>query len=691
LLTFDQLDVLPDSVVEIYERYQLSVIKKIAEKLATLNYAAAVWQVERLNQSAMLYDDILAQLAEVTGQSEKELQKIFKKAGVKTIAFEDSIYRQAGLKPMPFNQSPAMLEVLRVGLDKTKWTLRNIINTTAVTGQNAFIDAADLAYMQVSTGTMSYTEAIRDAVKSIADDGLRTIQYAGRSDQLDVAVRRAVLTGIGNTAAELQLKRAAEMGQDLIQMSAHVGARPTHQVWQGKVFSISGTSDKYPPFVESTGYGTVMGYAGINCVLGDTIVVGVGKRAIYRRKYTGKIITIRTSTGKELSITPNHPILTDKGWVIANLLNVGDNVISRTRFNGIAGISPNIDNKKASIQNIFDSFLKRGYLFRLPASAGYFHGDISKGEIDTVFPNRFLRNKFISSIFQHNKNVVFGNTPKTPDSLSTNGIVDKILFCSNHSTNRVMRGFGKCLFFFLGHSFQAFVHCIRAVISKWHTKFCEILSYRTFGDSRLCCNLVFPHTRFIHREQFVRGDAGLAPQIKFPIHFPNAITRNTIIDCTKRAFISIGNGLHGLTSKVTIDNIVFIERKSTQGSFVHVYNLETKNGWYFANGIITHNCRHSAYPYFEGISENAYKQADLDSYASKTATYNGKEMDYYEATQKQRYFERGIRKWKREAEALAAAGKENGFELSKVKEWQGRMRDFTKQTGLYRQREREQI
>ena len=370
MLTFDQLDVLPDSVVEIYERYQLSVIKKIAEKLAALNYAAAAWQVERLNQSAMLYDDILAQLAEVTGQSEKELQKIFEKAGVKTIAFEDSIYKQAGLNPMPFNQSPAMLDVLRVGLDKTKWTLRNIINTTAITGQNAFIDAADLAYMQVSTGVMSYTEAIRDAVKSIADDGVRTIQYVGRSDQLDVAVRRAVLTGVNSTAGRLVEARADEMGIDLVQTSAHVGARnqgdvpENHEMWQGRIFSRTGTG--YPNFYEITGYGT-------------------------------------------------------------------------------------------------------------------------------------------------------------------------------------------------------------------------------------------------------------------------------------------GVGLYG---------------------------------W---------NCRHSHSVYFDGISENAYKQADLDSYASKTVTYNGKDIDYYEATQKQRYFERGIRKWKREAEVLAAAGQENGFELSKVKEWQGRMRDFIKQTGLYRQREREQI
>jgi len=143
--------------------------------------------------------------------------------------------------------------------------IRNLTMTTAIAGQEAFISAADLAYMQVSTGTMSYTQAIREAVKSVASQGLSVIQYAGRKDQLDVAMRRAVLTGVGQTTGKLQMARADEMGCDLVQTSAHAGARPAHQVWQGQVFSRSGKSREYPNFVESTGYGTPGGLNGINC------------------------------------------------------------------------------------------------------------------------------------------------------------------------------------------------------------------------------------------------------------------------------------------------------------------------------------------------------------------------------------------------------------------------------------------
>jgi hypothetical protein len=103
------------------------------------------------------------------------------------------------------------------------------------------------------------------------------------------------------------------------------------------------------------------------------------------------------------------------------------------------------------------------------------------------------------------------------------------------------------------------------------------------------------------------------------------------------------------------------------------------------------NCRHSFYPFFEGISENAYSQAELDSYADKTVTYNGKEIPIYDATQMQRGIERKIRLWKRKEGAYEAAGFDNEAETTKVKEWQSRMRDFVKQTGLQRQSVREQV
>jgi len=102
-------------------------------------------------------------------------------------------------------------------------------------------------------------------------------------------------------------------------------------------------------------------------------------------------------------------------------------------------------------------------------------------------------------------------------------------------------------------------------------------------------------------------------------------------------------------------------------------------------------CRHSFFPFFEGISEAAYSKAELNAYAHKKVMYNGKEISFYEATQYQRAIERKIRYWKRQADALKSAGQDNTFELSKVKGYQAQMRDFIKQTGLNRQSAREGV
>jgi hypothetical protein len=109
------------------------------------------------------------------------------------------------------------------------------------------------------------------------------------------------------------------------------------------------------------------------------------------------------------------------------------------------------------------------------------------------------------------------------------------------------------------------------------------------------------------------------------------------------------------------------------------------------DGLGGYNCRHSYFPYFEGISENAYDRETRNEYAKRKVTYNNEKISMYEASQKQRELERTIRMWKRQSESLKVAGLDNTFEAGKVSQYQGLMRDFIAQTKLDRQAIREQI
>jgi len=266
MLNADQLNALTVQTVDLYERYMISVIEDIARRLSKMDMTAtAAWQMQRLIESGKVYENAIAEIAKLTGQSEAMLKQTFEKAGITSMRFDDAIYKAAGFKPLPLNLSPAMVDVLAAGLSKTGGIMQNLTLTTALDAQLQFTSAADLAYMQVSTGAMSYQQAITRAVQGVGDNGLFVHYPSGARSRLDVAMRRSVLTGVSQTTSKLQLTRAQEMGQDLVQVSAHFGARPSHALWQGRIFSRSGTDDKYPDFIEGTGYGTGAGLGGYNC------------------------------------------------------------------------------------------------------------------------------------------------------------------------------------------------------------------------------------------------------------------------------------------------------------------------------------------------------------------------------------------------------------------------------------------
>ena len=113
-------------------------------------------------------------------------------------------------------------------------------------------------------------------------------------------------------------------------------------------------------------------------------------------------------------------------------------------------------------------------------------------------------------------------------------------------------------------------------------------------------------------------------------------------------------------------------------------------GYGEADGICGINCRHSFYPYFEGMEQH-YSQDDLDEMSKETVDYNGKSYSRYEGEQQLRHIERTIRHYKKEAATQDAMGLDNTAARRKIGEWQAKARDFTEQTGIRRDRAREYI
>lgn len=268
MLTPKELYDIPDSMVELYSQAEADIIADMARRLSTYDYfiPSAEWQYKKAIEMGLVHDEILKRLSEDTGKSETELTKLMNEAGVKAIKADDKIYKKAGLSPAPLKSSYALRGILQTGLIQTKNTFANLTRTTAVAGSRQFEIALDNAYMQIISGAFDSNTAIRNSIEVLAKQGLCSITYAsGKVDTIETAVRRAVLTGVNITCGKMQEARADEMGCDLVETTAHEGARESHAIWQGKVFSRSGTHPKYPHFKTATGFGTGAGLCGWNC------------------------------------------------------------------------------------------------------------------------------------------------------------------------------------------------------------------------------------------------------------------------------------------------------------------------------------------------------------------------------------------------------------------------------------------
>lgn len=267
MLTPEYLDQLPDRVVELYSDLEVRILEDMARRVVKMDRLTdtAQWQLWKLEQVGAEREFIQYHLQRLTGLTQGEIAQILEEAGEKAISYDDQIYRKAGLTPAAIVKSESLKRIIQAGMKKTMGLFFNLTSTTADTASKQFENALDAAYMDVISGAFSYQEAIKKAVKFLAGDGIDAIQYpSGHTDKMDVAVRRAVLTGVNQTCAEMQMARAEEMGCDLVETTAHIGARPSHAQWQGKVYSRSGQSGRYPPFSD-TGYGTGAGLCGWNC------------------------------------------------------------------------------------------------------------------------------------------------------------------------------------------------------------------------------------------------------------------------------------------------------------------------------------------------------------------------------------------------------------------------------------------
>lgn len=266
------LDSLPNSLVDMYGLVEIDILSDMARRISTYDYfiPAALHQMQKLQELGMVQEEIIKRLAALTGQTTAEIVSLLSDASAEAVADDVEYYTRADVYEPSKVNTEALHAQLNAGLLQTEQAFFNITRTTANTASKQFERALDRAWTQINTGGFDYTTAIKNAVKDLAEVGIGSIEYkSGRIDNIEVAVRRAVVTGANQTALKTQEVLADELEIDLVEVTAHGGARPEHAKWQGKVFSRKGrvTIDgvTYEDLAKATRYGHGDGLGGWNC------------------------------------------------------------------------------------------------------------------------------------------------------------------------------------------------------------------------------------------------------------------------------------------------------------------------------------------------------------------------------------------------------------------------------------------
>lgn len=279
--TPELLDALPEELAELYRGLEDTLLMEICSRLKAADELneVTVQDIKALRAHGIDLKEIEKAIRKTTGISEQKLKKLLDDVVARNQAYYTELITLADVtRPDVLVDAAAIAAIYA----QTKQECRNITRSmgflvdngrTMLPPAKAYQWALDNSLMQVQSGAISYNQVISNAVKQLADSGLKTVDYeSGHRDQVDVAARRAVMTGVSQVCAKYTEQSAEYLETPYFEVSAHSGARDkpgpspwsSHKDWQGKVYSTR-SGDIYPNIYEVCGLGAVDGLEGANC------------------------------------------------------------------------------------------------------------------------------------------------------------------------------------------------------------------------------------------------------------------------------------------------------------------------------------------------------------------------------------------------------------------------------------------
>ena len=272
-MTQGEIEKLAAKTGNIFSRLEVRIMKDIIRRIKENGFvtASADWQISRLKQLGESEQTIKQLIQDALGASDEELERIFSDEVYEQYYGHAHAYELANMQQVPLEENEALQRTVEAMKEQLRGEYRNLTGSMGFAFRgaggklqysplaNAYRTIMDNAVSDITSGAFDYNAVLKRTVSDLTSSGLRWIDYdSGRRDRVDVAARRAVLTGFRQVQGKINEQVTAELHTDMYEVSYHVGARPSHQPWQGRVWSME-------QLKSVCGLGSVTGLCGANC------------------------------------------------------------------------------------------------------------------------------------------------------------------------------------------------------------------------------------------------------------------------------------------------------------------------------------------------------------------------------------------------------------------------------------------
>ena len=254
---------------DLEERIMQDIVRRIMK--AGEITSTADWQINRLRILGYSSEDIEKEIKKTLNASYPEMFELYDKVINWEYVRNKDIYEQINAEYIPFEENGQLKQITESIIDQSFGDLENVTNSLGFyldygNGQKVLTPLSqvytkylDAACYDIVTGAFDYNSVLRRVVTQLTNSGLRQIDYSsGRANRVDVAARRAVMTAVSQITGKISEYNAQKLGTEYFEVEWHAGARPTHAVWQGRVWSKE-------QLYSVCGLGTVTGLLGANC------------------------------------------------------------------------------------------------------------------------------------------------------------------------------------------------------------------------------------------------------------------------------------------------------------------------------------------------------------------------------------------------------------------------------------------